>query len=352
MNRRVVKCAPFAAALVFAACGSEQPKLVAPEAPQGETQAVAPAPKTQHEAQPSPKENPVQLALSAPSRSVEDRGLDAQRAPEKMLEFFQIAPGQKVAELAVGKGYTAELLARVVGPTGTVFAQNNQFILERFAEVPWSERLKKPEMANVIRVDRELESPFPSEAKELDAVLLVLFYHDTVWFKTDRAAMNQKVFEALRPGGIYGIVDHSARPGDGVSQTKSLHRIEESTLRAEIEAAGFHLAASADFLRNAKDARDWSASPSSAGDRRGESDRFVLKFIKPASTEKADEVTECTEPRSPMCTRDYRPVCAELDTGVRCVKAPCPSTEKKTYSNACTACADNQVLRYRSGACE
>lgn len=225
----------------------------------------------------------IQAAVAAPDRTEEDRALDAGRRPAEMLAFFGITPGMRVAELAAGRGYTAELLARTVGPNGKVYGQNNRFILERFAEQPWTERLEKPVMKNVVRVDTELEAPLPKDIEPLDAVLLVLFYHDTVWFETDRKAMNQAVFEALKPGGVYGIVDHSAREGDGVSQAKTLHRIEESVVRAEVESLGFVLEAETDFLRNESDARDWNASPSQAGQRRGTSDRFVLKFVKPAS---------------------------------------------------------------------
>ena len=99
--------------------------------------------------------------------------------------------------------------------------------------------------------------------------------------KVDRAEMNRAIFAALKPGGIYAVVDHSARKGAGLNEVKTLHRIEESVLREEIEAVGFVLDAEADFLRNPDDTRDWSASPSAAGEQRGKSDRFVLRFVKP-----------------------------------------------------------------------
>lgn len=223
----------------------------------------------------------IQAAVSAADRSEADRALDAGRQPAKTLAFFGIKPGMKVAELAAGAGYTSELLARVVGPTGTVYGHNPPFVLQRFAEKPWTERLTKPVMANVKRLDREFDDPFPDDVKNLDAVLIVLFYHDTVWQGVDRAKMNEAIFAALKPGGIYGIVDHRARPGDGIEVTKSLHRIEEKNVREEIERAGFRFVAEADFLANPNDPMDWNASPSAAGERRGTSDRFVLKFVKP-----------------------------------------------------------------------
>ena len=223
----------------------------------------------------------IHAAIAADDREADDRALDEQRKPEEMLNFFGVTPGMRVAELAAGRGYTTELLARAVGPSGKVYGQNSKFILERFAGGPWSERLKKPALQNVERIDTEFEAPFPASVKDLDRVFIVLFYHDTVWFGTDRAAMNRAVFAALKPGGVYAIVDHSARAGDGTDVAKSLHRIEESVVQAEVLAAGFTLAKSADFLREPSDARDWNASPSAAGDKRGHSDRFVLEFVKP-----------------------------------------------------------------------
>jgi predicted methyltransferase len=228
----------------------------------------------------SPQEA-IQAAVSAPDRDDKDKALDQGRHPAEMLSFFGIAPGMKVGELVASTGYTSELLARVVGPTGVVWAENPSSILDKFAAIPWSTRLAKPVMANVHRVDRELEAPFPPEAHDLDAVLIVLFYHDTVWLKTDRAKMNKGVFDALKSGGVYGVVDHSARAGAGTSAAQTLHRIDEKTVIDEVTKAGFKLDGEADFLRNAKDARDWNDSPTAAAARRGTSDRFVLKFVKP-----------------------------------------------------------------------
>lgn len=223
----------------------------------------------------------IEAAVEADDRSEEDRALDAGRRPAAWLAFFGIEEGMRVAELFAGRGVTAELLARVVGPEGRVYAQNNRFVLERFAEAPWSARLARDVMAPVVRVDRELDDPLPDEATGLDAVLFVLAYHDTVWMETDRAAMNRAIFEALRPGGVYGIVDHAAVEGRGVEDVRSRHRIERDVVAREVEAAGFELDAEARFLENPDDARDWNAAPSAAGERRGESDRFVLRFVKP-----------------------------------------------------------------------
>jgi len=290
LNYRVMKNFMGASGALFVlACGTAAPPPQTPAAAASTSASSLPAAPTSTVTTPVPPQAaaPVTVspavasAVSAPDRSAEDRALDAGRKPELMLSFFGIAPGMRVAELGSGMGYTSELLARVVGPTGKVYGQNIKLFLERFAEKPWSERLKKPVMANVVRADRELENPLPPEAKDLDAVLCILIYHDTVWLGADRARMNQAVFAALKPGGVYGIVDHSGRDGTGTSEVQTLHRIEEKVVKEEIERAGFVLDAEADFLKNPADTRDWSASPRTAGERRGTSDRFVLRFKKP-----------------------------------------------------------------------
>jgi len=273
----------IATVLALTALGCASPREPEPRAPASPTPAP-PAPvevSSSAEPEATPVPGPIRAALAAPDRSDADRALDAGRKSDRVLAFFGIAPGMKVAELGAGGGYTAELLARIVGPNGTVYGQNNSFILERFAEKPWSERLATPVMKNVVRVDREFDDPLPPEAKDLDAVTCILFYHDTVWMKADRAKMNHAVFAALKHGGVFGIVDHAAAPGAGVRDVQTLHRIEKSVVVDEVKAAGFELEAESDILANPADAHDWNDSPRAAAERRGTSDRFVLKFVKP-----------------------------------------------------------------------
>lgn len=261
-------------ALALAAC--------LPTAPAPPPGPPPPAPSAGYPAaRPVPTSPALRAVVEAPDRADADRALDKGRHPAEMLAFFGIGPGMKVADLVAGGGYTTELLARAVGPSGKVWGQNPRFVLEHFAAKPWSARLGTAPMKSVTRVDRELDDPLPPEATGLDAVIMVLFYHDTHWLKVDRAAMNRAVWKALKSGGVYGIIDHSGRPGSGTTEVQSLHRIEERAVREEIEAAGFRLAASGDFLRNPADTRDWNDAPGAAGERRGQSDRFALKFVKP-----------------------------------------------------------------------
>ena len=98
-------------------------------------------------------------------------------------------------------------------------------------------------MKDVVADFRPFDDPVPPEVHDLDLVTFLFFYHDTTYMPVDRAEMDRKLFAALKPGGLLLIADHSALPGQGTSVGKTLHRIEESTLRKEVEAAGFHLVA-------------------------------------------------------------------------------------------------------------
>jgi predicted methyltransferase len=223
-----------------------------------------------------------QALVNAPERPEADRALDAQRKPAEMLAFFQVAPGMKVADLGAGGGYTTELLARAVGPKGVVYAENPD-AFTRFAGKALGERLARPELAHVVKVEREFDNPLPASARDLDVVVSHAVYHDAVWMKTDRDSMNRAIFDALKPGGAYVVIDSSAKAGTGIADAETLHRIDEEFVVAEVQKAGFKLQSRGDFLRNPADTRDWNTSPRSAAERRGSGDRFALRFVKPQS---------------------------------------------------------------------
>jgi predicted methyltransferase len=223
----------------------------------------------------------VRAIVDAPDRAEADRQLDQGRRPAALLTFLDVKQGMRVGEMIAGAGYTAELLARAVAPNGVVYAENPLFVLLQNTEAAWSARLATPAMKTALRVDRELEAPFPLEANELDLVLVNLVYHDIVALGIDRDKMNRAVFSALRTGGRYAVIDHSARPGSGRAYVQTLHRIDEAMVRGEVERVGFRLQSEGSFLRNPADARDWNDAPGAAGDRRGTSDRFALIFVKP-----------------------------------------------------------------------
>jgi predicted methyltransferase len=208
-------------------------------------------------------------------RSEADRALDERRKPDLLLAFYHVRPGMRVLDVSAGRGYNAELLARAVGSSGRVYAHNSPS-LPAAARTAFEERLKKPVMSNTVHVLREFDDPVPSDVRGLDLITFNFNYHDTVHLGTDRARMNRALFEALKPGGILIVADHSARPGAGATVTKSLHRIEEIVVRKEIAAAGFKLQDSADFLRNPADPRDVTVFKNPVPN-----DEFVLKFVKP-----------------------------------------------------------------------
>jgi predicted methyltransferase len=184
--------------------------------------------------------------------------------------FAGVRPGMRVLDVSAGGGYTSQLLALAVGPSGTVYAQTprpGETLTKRLADHPQS---------NLVLVTRPFDDLVPDDAPKLDLVTLVLNYHDISYLPVDRARMNARIFAALKPGGRYVIVDHSGRPGTGITEGRTLHRIDEAVVRDEVRKAGFVLDAEGDFLRNPADARD-----DASGQPRVPTDKFVLRFVKP-----------------------------------------------------------------------
>src|ERR1700675_3486779 len=195
--------------------------------------------------------------VAAPDRADADRQVDQRRQPAKMLAFTGVQTGMKVLDMEANAGYSTELLARSVGPTGTVYAQDSAAVIERFVKDKFDIRAQKPAMKNVVHVVRDFDDPIPPEVSGLDLITFFFAYHDITYMPVDRAAMNRKMFAALKPGGFLIVADHSAKPGEGISVAKTLHRIEESTLRQEVEAAGFKFVAEGNFWRDAADTHDF-----------------------------------------------------------------------------------------------
>jgi predicted methyltransferase len=214
--------------------------------------------------------------VAAPDRVEGDRTADARRKPAELLAFTEVKAGMKVLDMETSSGYSAELLARAVGPTGKVYAQDSAAVIERFVKDKFDIRARKAVMKNVEHVVRDFDDPIPPGVGNLDLITFFFAYHDITYMPVDRAVMNRKMFAALKPGGLLVVTDHSAKPGDGITVTRTLHRIEEKVLREEIEAAGFKLVAEADFLRNPDDPRDTRVFQPTIP-----VDEFVLKYRKP-----------------------------------------------------------------------
>ncbi|MFO1161933.1 MAG: methyltransferase [Reyranellaceae bacterium] len=253
----------------------------------------------------------VGAIIASPDRTAADRTNDLRRKPEQMLAFIAIRPGITALDLSAAGGYTTELLARAIGPEGAVYGQSRPRPSQPVTPPPAPEGNSNPTLpqattppapggprpspvalaersaamksagikaAPITALTRPFEDPVPPElaADRFDLVTLMFNYHDLGHLGIDRAAMNRAVFKALKPGGFYVIADHSGRPGTGISEAGTLHRIEEAFLRQEVEAAGFKLAAEGNFLRNPNDPRDKNTP-----DPPQPKDEFVLKFVKP-----------------------------------------------------------------------
>jgi predicted methyltransferase len=225
---------------------------------------------------PNDKTPNYEAIVASADRSDADRQTDQRRQPTKMLAFAGVQTGMKILDMDASAGYSTELLARTVGPAGTVYAQDSAAVIERFVKDKFDIRAQKPAMKNVVHVVRDFDDPIPPDVSGLDMITFFFAYHDITYMQVDRAVMNKKMFAALKPGGFLIIADHSAKPGEGTSVAKTLHRIEESTLRQEIEAAGFKLVAEGDFLRNPEDPRDAAVFRPQVPN-----DEFVLKYQKP-----------------------------------------------------------------------
>jgi predicted methyltransferase len=206
--------------------------------------------------------------LANPERPNEERALDAARKPDEVLKFYGVKPGDKVADLWAGRGYYTAILSQVVGPQGVVFSANPS------ARPEVAERWKKPGLGNVKAIDGPLDQLALPQDGSLDFVIIHLNYHDLS--PEARSAMNKRILGALKRGGIYGVVDHSAKEGSGNEAAKTLHRIDKLLVIKEVTGAGFKLAKEGDMLRRPEDTRDFNIVK-----ERNKDDRFVLAFQKP-----------------------------------------------------------------------
>ena len=234
-------------------------------------------------AQPSEPAPYIAAALADPGRPAADVERDAARRAAEILAFTGVEPGDHVADLVIGGGYFTRLFSVAVGPDGRVTAwQPGEFVS---FQASYGQQLRDVDAAyaNVAG----MESPFAEldlPANSLDLVFTAQNYHDFHLqpFPADTAArVNAEVFEALRPGGAYVVIDHYAADGSGWGPADSLHRADRAALIAEVEAAGFVLEAESDLLRNPDDPRTANVFDESI---RGRTDQFVLRFVKPAAS--------------------------------------------------------------------
>lgn len=224
----------------------------------------------------------IAAAIAEPSRPATDTVRDGNRKPAETLAFVGVKPGDKVGDYAAGAGYFTRLLSALAGPTGHVYAS-----------VP-SALFKYPNIVKGIAEMQSFAMAHPNTtvifASALDAAKypekLDIFWisqnyhdlHDPFMGPVDMAAFNRTVYSALKPGGLYIVLDHTAAKGSPADVTDTLHRIEPSTVRREVEAAGFKFEGESGILANAQDPHTAGVFDPSV---QGRTDQFILKFRKP-----------------------------------------------------------------------
>ena len=221
-------------------------------------------------------------AVADSSRPDSDTTRDADRKPAQTLAFVGIKSGDKVADYVADAGYFTRLFASVVGSTGHVYAVEPTafFKFEHFVKAVAELQGYAVTHPNVtVTTAAALEGlKFP---EKLDLFWISRNYHDLhdeFMGPVDIAAFNKAVYSALKPGGVYVILDHSAAPGAPANVTETLHRIESSTVRREVEAAGFKFDSESSILANPADPRTAKVFDQTI---RGHTDQFILKFRKP-----------------------------------------------------------------------
>jgi len=220
----------------------------------------------------------VRAAVESADRPADAKARDANRKPAELLTLAGIKPGDRVVEFASFGQYFTQLLSDIVGPQGRVYMFDLPYTAARAAANSGAFVDKHPNTQYTLVNYNGVELP-----KDVDAVVNVLYYHDLPLNNIDTAALNAKIFKALKPGGVFFVVDHNAAAGSGTRDIKTLHRIDPAVIKAEVLKAGFELAEDSKLLAYPTD--DHTQLVFAPG-LRGMTDQSVFKFRKPGKGRK------------------------------------------------------------------
>ena len=224
----------------------------------------------------------ITAAVADAGRPAEDKERDANRKPAETVLFAGVKPGSAVIELVPGHGYFTRIFSKVVGPKGHVYALSSPRRPTAPADSPdpaaaTTAIASDPAYSNIVVQVAPLSTVAVSEPA--DIVFTAQNYHDLHNIPNiDMAAFNKSVFDALKPGGVFIVLDHAAATGSGGRDTSTLHRIDPQAVKSEVVAAGFVFAGESKVLANAQD--DHSAKVFDPAIR-GKTDQFIFKFRKP-----------------------------------------------------------------------
>ena len=216
----------------------------------------------------------VRDAVESKDRTPAMTARDFDRKPAELLALSGVKPGDRVVEFASFGQYFTTLLSPIVGEKGLIYMYDLPYTEARAGAASRDFVAKHPNSRYELVDYNDIKLP-----QNVDVVFNVLYYHDLSINKTDVAVLNKKVLDSLKPGGIYFVVDHNARPGSGREDTNKLHRIDPAVIKQEVTAAGFELVEDSKLLANPEDDHTWMVI---APGKRGTTDQAVLKFRKPA----------------------------------------------------------------------
>ena len=216
----------------------------------------------------------IRSAVESSGRAAQQRARDVNRKPAEVLTLSGVKPGDRVVEFASFGQYFTTLLSDIVGPKGMVYMYDLPYTEQRAGAASRAFVAAHPNAKYELVDYNTLELP-----QNVDIVFNVLYYHDLILNNIDTASLNARIFKALKPGGIFFIVDHNAEPGSGTRDTKALHRIDPAIIRKEVTAAGFELVEESKLLAHPGD--DHTKMVFTPG-LRGLTDQTIFKFRKPA----------------------------------------------------------------------